>query len=709
LSGTGSIAGVVLRADTNETLSRARIDLVRADSRSARVGDGRAENTVTTDEYGRFVFDRVGAGRYLLSAARNQFVRLDYGRRGRNELGTVLILEAGEDIENLTLRMFVAPTISGAVTDPYGRPLVAATVAAYRRDYGPSGRNLALAKAAVTDDHGEYRLFWLNPGDYYVLAGYGAHTFNPMLEGVELTPNLPVQDQSFTVVYYPSAAEVGDAEMVRLSAGLDSYRDIRFREVARRRISGYVVDAATNRPIANANVMLLAGSGHTGGQDPDPIKTNANGYFSVPDAAAGKYLLYASAEPQLQAFAGRNAQSGAQERATAGRALYSELQRIDISASNADALVLPVVPGTRITGGVQFEGLYAGRGGPAGGTESLRDVAGSVVNLLRKDGGIAEPRSQGIGANGAFAIDDVPPGRYDVSVPTPSGYYVRAMRYAGLDILSAGLHVRAQDSRDGNLDIVFGVGGTVNGRILERASPVAGAQVILVPDPNSDAPRFADRYRIAATDSEGNYAFRGVAPGRYLAFVFEEIDARFYFDPEFLLRFGNRGVVAEVREYGIVQPELKVVPASETEAWYRRDWRHCSFSCFRFPPRSVPAFKASCWAPDPKCPFPLRTPVWNWSRRTASRGRTPIPARSSEQTNTEGFPIRASVPVRTVSASRARVISGRNTAKPGSTSPALPSAFPPESRWTCGLCSIRRRRFRAGSRTRPEKRCRTCS
>jgi hypothetical protein len=109
----------------------------------------------------------------------------------------------------------------------------------------------------------------------------------------------------------------------------------------------------------------------------------------------------------------------------------------------------------------------------------------------------------------------------------------------------------------------------MDGRLLERGEPVAGAQIVLVPDPRFDTGRSPDRYKIAASDTTGEFYIRGIAPGRYLAFAFEELEAKFYFDPEFLNRFSTRGVPVQFGENSLARPEIQVITASETEAWNR--------------------------------------------------------------------------------------------------------------------------------------------
>jgi hypothetical protein len=194
---------------------------------------------------------------------------------------------------------------------------------------------------------------------------------------------------------------------------------------------------------------------------------------------------------------------------------------------------------------------------------------GRSVNLVRRDGGVDYPEGAVVRPEGGFTILDAPPGQYEVSAPVPSGFYIKSMRYSGRDVLASGLTIRSIDKSPGVLDIVLGPGAALDGQILQGGEPVPGVQIVLVPDPRWDTPRSPDRFKIAATDTTGAFYIRGVAPGRYLAFAFEELEARFYFDPEFLTRFGGRGVPIQVEENSLARPELRLITAAETEAWSR--------------------------------------------------------------------------------------------------------------------------------------------
>src|SRR5205809_6605362 len=61
-------------------------------------------------------------------------------------------------------------SIAGRVYDKNGEPLGNAEVMAMRQVYKDGRRTLTIVQTVATNDRGEYRLFWLAPGRYYVSA-----------------------------------------------------------------------------------------------------------------------------------------------------------------------------------------------------------------------------------------------------------------------------------------------------------------------------------------------------------------------------------------------------------------------------------------------------------------------------------------------------------------------------------------------------------
>src|SRR5205085_75774 len=73
-------------------------------------------------------------------------------------------------MQGISLVMTPEGTITGRVVDANGDPLSRASVQALKVAYQFNGRALVTVESVPSDDNGNYRLFWLPPGQYYISA-----------------------------------------------------------------------------------------------------------------------------------------------------------------------------------------------------------------------------------------------------------------------------------------------------------------------------------------------------------------------------------------------------------------------------------------------------------------------------------------------------------------------------------------------------------
>ena len=161
-AGRLALDGQAVALGTNTPVPRARIVV-------ARVG-GTVEDyrTGIADANGRFTFRDLTAGRYRVFAERQGFLRGEHGRRVASGNGTPVWMVEGQPTR-ITIPMIATGVITGRVLDN-GRPMRNVIVRALRASFFDGQRSLASADTTTTDDLGEYRLFGLAPGNYYVSA-----------------------------------------------------------------------------------------------------------------------------------------------------------------------------------------------------------------------------------------------------------------------------------------------------------------------------------------------------------------------------------------------------------------------------------------------------------------------------------------------------------------------------------------------------------
>src|SRR5206468_668697 len=95
--------------------------------------------------------------------------------------------------------------ITGRILDEFGEPQPEVQIAAMRRTYGAGGRRqlTPAGRFATTNDLGEYRIYGLAPGQYFLSATL--RSFSPF--------NTSSDDRSgYAPTYYPGTANMAEAQ-----------------------------------------------------------------------------------------------------------------------------------------------------------------------------------------------------------------------------------------------------------------------------------------------------------------------------------------------------------------------------------------------------------------------------------------------------------------------------------------------------------------
>src|SRR5262245_8823540 len=162
-TGTGQIRGRVLAAETGSPIRRAQVRITGPD-----IG----AKAALTDGEGRFEFRDLPAGRFTVNASKSGFVNVQYGQTRPFESGRPIELADKQVLDNADIVMPRGSVIAGRIVDEFGDPLPDVTVTALRQQWSGGRRRLtpAAGRIAQTNDLGQFRLYGLPPGEYYVSA-----------------------------------------------------------------------------------------------------------------------------------------------------------------------------------------------------------------------------------------------------------------------------------------------------------------------------------------------------------------------------------------------------------------------------------------------------------------------------------------------------------------------------------------------------------
>jgi hypothetical protein len=494
---SNSIDGIVLRAGTRQPLV------------GIAVGLWPTNRTAKTDKDGNFKFTDVPFGEYSLSVVNDGM-----------KLQSPILLSAAHRSEYVTLEVKPAPAIMGTVFDPNGERAAGVRIQALRNIYTPNGPRLQSLLSVASDDLGDFRLFRLRPGEYYVSASLSDR--DRKIVGLRLSSNVSSPDEGFPAVYFGGGFSPNTSQRIRLSQDGDSEGlQIFLKDGPRINLVGALI--GPDGP-ACARVAVVPEGGFVTEKD---FVTSACGTFTVPGLSPGIYIVLARNE-----------------------SLASDVTRVTLVDRPPDGFSVTLSRPVNITGRVNA----------ADPSISRR----SVVKLSRSARDISEDFETPISNDGSFTLTGIGPGLYDVTVePLPENIYVSSIRYRFAEITTA---FRIDSSPPGRLEIQTARSDVAAaGVVVDRSlKPVPGAQVVLIP--RSLRPR-ADQYLMATADGVGNFRIGGIPLiGNFLVVAFEDLapGAQYAFinNPTLLNRYMPRGQIFDPSKSETLR--LFAVPASET-------------------------------------------------------------------------------------------------------------------------------------------------
>ncbi|MDQ6676027.1 MAG: carboxypeptidase regulatory-like domain-containing protein [Acidobacteriota bacterium] len=477
------LSGSVVNAATGEPVRRATVGVQFLGG----VRPGAAAQTTTADGNGHFELFGLTPGQYQLWAERRGYPRQNYASG----------LSISKDQLDLVFRMTPYSAIIGSVVDEYGDPLMGATVQLVRSEISQGRRQMRLAPGAVTNDKGMYRAAALPPGRYYISA--------TAISSTARVPGASAGDTEYGRLFYAGAAELATATAIELEPGAEARADFRLEPEQVFQVRGSIAEAEIAEGIS-VNLVRHGVGENFGGQS-HAVRMQAGGSFEISGVAPGRYFL----------VAGTYKASG------------RETAECEVVVGHADVegITLVLRHGTELTGRVRVE-----EGGAA------LDASRIGINLDPRDTGIQPTLSARLDPGMTFSIPDAAPGYYLLRVQLPEPYYVKAASTGGLDALANPVAIRPGEAA-APLDLVIGWnGGEVSGTVSVQDKPVANCAVLLTP--RNGPSRSLER--IAATDRNGRFLLRAVAPGDYLAYSWPDINAVEYGNAETLQRYSAEGV-----------------------------------------------------------------------------------------------------------------------------------------------------------------------
>lgn len=399
-------------------------------------------------------------------------------------------------------------------------------VAVSHRAYDMGGRctirPLALAR---TDDRGFYRMLGVQPGEHYVAA--------------DSIPNRDISTSATSKAFYGGTTNPDRARTIIVSDQKETDRiDFSISRTMTTQVSGRL-EVDGEFPAATAFRLEAR---RVDGCDPGTValaKNSSAAFVGHVFAAEGSYDLFASIAPT---------QTGGRQPIDMFRTLmnlsnaktFGGQTRTEFGNREVTGLLirmLPLVPWTgrlRIadgSGAIPFTSLQATVVYPDGISEALQ-FRNRVFSQAPVD------------ARGVFTIQPQADGRQYVFVNVlPDAVYIADIRSGERSVFDTGFDIEAYSA---TVEIILDTrGGAIEGTVRDDQGQAASfSRVVLVPAERRDN---LTLYKTITTDQRGMFRFRGVMPGSYKVFAWQDVPEYAWHNRAFLEPFESQATAVQVK------------------------------------------------------------------------------------------------------------------------------------------------------------------
>ena len=246
-STAGSIRGQVISV-TGDPVRKADVTLRFV---GKRPGPGNVMLS-PSDAAGKFVFNNLDPGNYIVSGQKNGFV----SQNRRRPAVQAVSVAFGQEVDGIIIKLAPQAVVTGKIIDEDGEPVFGAGVSVLEERYFRGRQALESRATCLTNDLGEYRIPSLPPGHYRVAVRPREEPYPPPLR-----PRASGQetDQSYVPVYYPGVFQQTEATALDLKLGEEAHGiDVQLRKTATVHLRGRVLDD-TGNPLPSASLMVLSG------------------------------------------------------------------------------------------------------------------------------------------------------------------------------------------------------------------------------------------------------------------------------------------------------------------------------------------------------------------------------------------------------------------------------------------------------------------
>jgi protocatechuate 3,4-dioxygenase beta subunit len=534
-TGTARIKGRIVVAETGAPVRRAQVRLS---------GGEILPKTVSTDNEGAYEFHDLPAGRYTISATKSGYVNVSYGQTRPFESPKQLDLTDGQTLDKADITMPRGSVISGRIIDEFGEPVADAQVSAMRSTWSNGKRRLQSAgRTATTNDLGQYRIYGLPPGDYFVSATLRGSQEMMVMEmavaAIRTSISEPETPRSgYAPTYYPGTPNGNEAQKLTLAVGQEAQNaDFGLVPVRLSKVSGTVI-GSEGRPLEG---VMISATPRTATANPivfpsgSAARTDRNGNFTMNSVAPGEYTLTARTMGIVTSGGDGDRMVFTMTRTMGpGGDGQSEFGSVPLSVSGEDMNNVMIVTskGTSASGRIIYEG------GSKPTSNTLR-VSAATIDAEGPTGLLGG--SSSVSEEGTFEIKGLAGQRIFRVSNIPAGWVLKSVRLSGTDITDTGIDIKPNDPVTG-LEVVLTSKSTeVTGSVKAGNDAATDYTVVIFSeDPQKWTAPMTRHIASARPNQEGRFQVKHLPAGSYYVVAVDYIAQGDWNDPDVLERLKAR-------------------------------------------------------------------------------------------------------------------------------------------------------------------------
>jgi protocatechuate 3,4-dioxygenase beta subunit len=553
-TGTARLRGRVTAVETGGPVRRAQVRISGPDIGS---------KSAVTDADGRFEFRDLPGGRFNVSATKSGFVTVQYGQLRPFESGKAIDLTDGQVMDKADIAMPRGGVISGRLIDEFGDPIADAIVNAMRSAWTGGRRRLQpTGRSAMTNDLGQFRIYGLSPGDYYVSATFRGDNMMAMeimaaatMGGAAMGGPIGSNPSSgYAPTYFPGTPNGAEAQKISIAAGQEAQNtDFALLPVKLAKISGTVI-SSEGKPVEGSMINAVPRNGDAAGMlMAGASRTDKNGNFTITNVAPGEYTLQSRALTIVNSGGGDNMMVSVR---IGGGPDGSDAETgslpVTVAGEDLSSVIIMTSKGASVAGHVTFEG----------GTKpaTLTGIRVSAM-ALENDGPMMGMGGGGtVKADATFEMRGLSGARIIRPANLPPGWMLKEVRVNGADVTDTGVEFKSGEAVSGVEIVLTSKLTEVKGTVTASGSELVKDYTLVV---FSDDPQHwtlpNSRY-ISGTrpDQEGRFQVKNLPAGGYYAIAVEYLAQGEWNDPEVLERLKTNATKFSLGEGETKALELKL-------------------------------------------------------------------------------------------------------------------------------------------------------